>query len=142
MALLERHSIANSGIVADPLVQALLLRLSLLIQQRGWRARSFQCRAHEIMLFDGNKNGSKTHDDPPLGFVALHALIGNGSGTSKKSFIASLRCGLPSLYPIRRWGGHDKIRGAKTKVVEFHSDARGPLFVRLTLYREHGVSGR
>jgi hypothetical protein len=35
--------------------------------------RSFQCRAHEIMLFDGNKNGSETHDDLPLGFVARHA---------------------------------------------------------------------
>jgi len=26
------------------------------------------------MLFDGNKNGSETHDDLPLGFVALQAL--------------------------------------------------------------------
>ena len=35
--------------------------------------RGFQCRAHEIMLFDGNKNGSETHDDLPLGLVAHHA---------------------------------------------------------------------
>src|SRR5271166_4829944 len=35
--------------------------------------RGFQCRAHEIMLFDGNKNGSETHDDLPLGFVARRA---------------------------------------------------------------------
>jgi hypothetical protein len=32
--------------------------------------RGFQSRVHEIMLFDGNKNGSETHDDLPLGFVA------------------------------------------------------------------------
>ena len=38
MVLLERRSIANSGIVADPLVQALLLRLPLSIQRRGWPA--------------------------------------------------------------------------------------------------------
>src|ERR1700752_5288849 len=35
--------------------------------------RGFQSRVHEIMLFDGNKNGSETHDDLPLGFVARRA---------------------------------------------------------------------
>src|SRR5262249_30683107 len=44
MALLERHSIANSGIVAGPLVQALLLRLPLSVQQRGWRAEESASR--------------------------------------------------------------------------------------------------
>jgi hypothetical protein len=35
MALLERRSTANSGIVADPLVQALLLRLPLILWVAG-----------------------------------------------------------------------------------------------------------
>jgi len=37
--------------------------------------RRFQCRAHEIMLFDGNENGSETHDDLPLGFVARRGML-------------------------------------------------------------------
>ena len=62
--------------------------------------RSFQCRAHEIMLFDGNKNGSETHDDLPLGFVARRACSYRYcSDRSKRSFIASLSvssCGMQS----------------------------------------------
>jgi hypothetical protein len=54
------------------------------------------------MLFDGNKNGSETHDDLPLGFVAPRACSYRvRSCRSKRSFIASLSvssCELPPLY--------------------------------------------
>src|SRR5262249_47257061 len=64
--------------------------------------RGFQCRAHEFILFDGNKNGSETHDDFPLGFVARRACSYRvRSGRSKRSFIVSLgvsSCGLLPLY--------------------------------------------
>src|SRR5262249_38285533 len=48
----------------------------------------------------GNKNGSESHDDLPLGFVARRACPYRvRSGRSKKSFIASLsvsNCGMQS----------------------------------------------
>src|ERR1700740_1723618 len=59
--------------------------------------RGFQCRVHEIMLFDGNKNGSETHDDLALEFVARRACSQQIPGAgSKRSFI------LPS--PKAFWG--------------------------------------
>src|ERR1700746_791282 len=52
------------------------------------RERSFQCRAHEIMLLDGNKNSSETHDDLPFGFVARPACAHRvRGGRSERSFI-------------------------------------------------------
>jgi hypothetical protein len=59
--------------------------------------RGFQCRVHEIMLFDGNKNGSETHDDLPLEFVARRACSQQmPGGRSKRSFIL--------LPPAAFWG--------------------------------------
>src|ERR1700740_1326354 len=51
--------------------------------------RGFQCRVHEIMLFDGNKNGSETHDDLALGFVARPA--------SRLSTCRAVECSLTPL---------------------------------------------
>src|SRR6516162_316239 len=53
--------------------------------------RGLQCRVHQIMLFDGNKNGSETHDDLPLGFVARRACSYRPrGGRSERSIIAPL----------------------------------------------------
>jgi hypothetical protein len=77
------------------------------------------------MLFDGNKNGSETHDDLPLGFVALQALTGNCSGTSKKVLHrVSKRVELRIAIALSRFGaraGMTEFVAPTTKVAEFQA---------------------
>jgi hypothetical protein len=103
------------------------------------------------MLFDGNKNVSKTHDDLPSGFVARRACPYRvRSGRSKRSLHRVSKAssyGLPPPYADSALGsGHDRgdcqFVAPTSKRAELHSEAPGLLLVCLALYREHGVGGR
>ena len=70
----------------------------------------------------------------------------NCSGTSKKVLHrVSKRFELRIAIALSRFGpgaSTTEFVAPTIKAAELHSEARGLLLVRLTLYREHGVGGR
>ena len=71
-------------------------------------------------------------------------LPGTAPVAPKGPYRVSKRVELRIAIAVSRFGagaGTTEFVAPTTKVADFHSEARGLLLVRLTLYREHGVGG-